>query len=658
MVPLRVLLPACLVASTLLVAMFTHANPPATIIDDSQLRTKIESNGKVRVIARFVLPETDGTNSPRQTALLRIAGLLAAQGIQPRKVLASLPLQVFEVNHAQLDLLRDSGLFEVIVEDRMNRPQLLQSIPYIGGDIAHNYGLTGNGAVVAVLDTGVDADHPMLAGRVVEEACFSTTSLLGRTSSLCPQGASQATGSGAASPCEGLCDHGTHVATIAAGQHHNRSGVAPEAGVIAIQIGSKLSSNTNCGEGQTECIIFYDSDVIEGLEYVESLAGQYVIAAVNLSLGSGQHDSDCNSPLTNMVNRLRSLEIATVAASGNDSYTDSINSPACIHSVISVGAINDSIGLVTNWSNSAGILDLLAPGFNIGAGVPGGTFAGKSGTSMATPHVTGTFALLRSANPSQTVDEALAQIKAESTPVTDTRNGLTFPRLNLGKLTAALAGPSEMPQLSITSPTDNDVIAVDEGAVPLIAAASDPQDGDIGAAVQWKSDIQGALSSPSTLTAGDHVISATVADSVGFEATDGVSISVVNKPMLSLVDPLPATEVVEGQPIALNATASDVEDGNLDAAINWSSSLDGNLGTGPNVTTTLSVGAHLLSATVIDSDGFSPSNATTINLTVLADQDGDGFADANDNCPSNHNTDQADIDNDGKGDVCDSSGGC
>jgi subtilisin family serine protease len=132
-------------------------------------------------------------------------------------------------------------------------------------------------------------------------------------------------------------------------------------------------------------------------------------------------------------------------------------SPACTPGIISVGAVYDanlgglSYGLctdsatapdkVTCFSNSASFLTMLAPGAAITAG--GYT---KYGTSQASPHVAGAVAVLRSAYPSETIDATTGRLTSSGQPVTDPRNGIQKPRLDL--LSALGTAPAAVPALS------------------------------------------------------------------------------------------------------------------------------------------------------------------------------------------------------------------
>jgi subtilisin family serine protease len=625
-----------------------------------RLKERAGRDGLVRVIARYRTANPDPDSPQHRQARQQVRRLLSAHDVKRLRSLRRRPLEVYQLDTEQLDALLDSGLFEQVVQDRLNTPTVKDSVPAIGGDVAHNFGLTGNGTALAIIDTGVDTSHAVFGGRVIAEACFSTTYPRYASTSLCPDGSDSQVGAGAAAPCASLCDHGTHVAAIAAGSEAGRPGVAPDANIVAIQAFSLFSREDECGVGKAPCVLAYDSDLLAALDHVTSLTDVYDIAAVNLSLSQGRYTSACNdSPYTAYFDVLRAQGVLPVASSGNNSFTDSLGSPACSPSAVSVGSVKEGDDTVSTWSNSAAFLDMIAPGQGIRAALPGGGYGYKSGTSMAAPHVTGAAALVRAAQPGLDADQVQALLGTEAATVLDSRNGLAFPRLDLGLVAAALAGPGELPSVAITAPAPAMVIAVDEGPVNLVATASDPQDGDVSASITWNSSLDGAVTSPATLSAGEHLLTATARDSVGFSATDSVTVHIVNKPGIQVLSPLPGAQVIEGLGLALAGVASDVEDGDLSAAITWTSSLDGAVATGASATVSLSPGTHTLGASVTDSDGHSPTNPPQLTVTVLPDHDGDGVPSNLDNCPMTANPDQADTDDNGVGDACDYPGaGC
>ncbi len=114
--------------------------------------------------------------------------------------------------------------------------------------------------------------------------------------------------------------------------------------------------------------------------------------------------------------------------------------PACLNKVLSVGSVVDTTDTVSAFSNGASFLDVLAPGEWTTAAYPGGAYVSARGTSMATPHVAGAIALIEQANPALAHSAIRSLLVDNGTPVLDTRNGLTFPRLDLGLLAQALFG--------------------------------------------------------------------------------------------------------------------------------------------------------------------------------------------------------------------------
>ena len=281
------------------------------------------------------------------TVLGKIPSLMATHG--KVRQFSTIPFMAMEVDPTELEAL--AGLTEItsIEEDRIATPTLAESVPLIGGTTAWSMGYTGAGQTIAILDTGVDSTHPFLAGKVVSEACYSTTNATEGTTSICPGGVTQSTAVGSAMPYAGslpgrMCDHGTHVAGIAAGNGTSAgvsfSGVAKDASLIAIKVFPvsivlRLWSSA-------PCIGAYTSDIRPGPAAGVCADNTYSIAAVNMSLGGVQlHDqASCDAANTSTktaIDNLRSVNIATVIASGNNGYTSQISAPGCISSAVSVG---------------------------------------------------------------------------------------------------------------------------------------------------------------------------------------------------------------------------------------------------------------------------------------------------------------------------------
>ncbi len=305
-------------------------------------------------------------------------------------------------------------------------------------------GYTGSGQTVAIINSGVDRTHPFLNNHVIAEACYSGGG--STTRSNCPGGGTIQTGTGSASPStcftksnDAICAHGTHVSGIAAGyQSSNFSGVAPNANIIAIDVFSSVTGG----------ITAYDSDIISGLNYVYNLRSSYSIAAVNMSLGdagrgSSTYCDSASSSMTSIFQTLRNVGIAPVVATGNNGWSNFVSFPACISSAVSVGASTDA-DAVSSFSNTSGsIQSLFAPGSSITSSVPVGSIADGNGTgyatwdgtSMATPFITGAFAVYRQLSPGASVDTIANLFRATGHSITV--SGGSVPRLDL---LAAISG--------------------------------------------------------------------------------------------------------------------------------------------------------------------------------------------------------------------------
>ena len=388
----------------------------------------------------------------------KILQKLSSSNFSHRRTFKVIPAMVMKVNRAALEKLETLPGVVSVVEDRpepiptqpaqtdldvqqlLDTPSLIQTTGVVGALDAHSRGYNGSGSYLAVLDIGVLRSHEMFTGKTIVEACFSSDSAT--TSAICPNGGETQYGSGAAAPPSGQ-GHGTHVAGIAVGNNRNyqsgepRVGVAPGASLIAIQVYSETSGG---GYGS------FPSDQVRALEYVYSLRNSYRIAAVNLSLGGGDYGDVCISdPRSAIISSLDSARIAVVAATGNEYECGSTDAPACVANALAIGATDDydQEAPFSNWDPD--INDLFAPGVNVTSAWSTGNsqYQTESGTSAATPHVAGAFAILKQAKPTGTVSEFETALKETGITITSLCATGTNPRININSaLNRFVTGPA------------------------------------------------------------------------------------------------------------------------------------------------------------------------------------------------------------------------
>jgi uncharacterized repeat protein (TIGR01451 family) len=298
---------------------------------------------------------------------------------------------------------------KAVYENRALHVVLAQSLPLIGQPTVAAVGEKGAGTTVAVIDDGIDYTL----------SAFGNCTAPGSPTS-CRVIYSHDFGTGTTDT-----SHGTNVSAVVVG-------VAPETRIAMLNAFSGTTASS--------------SDIISAINWAITNRSTYNIAAINMSLGDGaKYTSTCTggnpfaTPITNAI----SAGMMVVVASGNEKFTDGISSPACSPGAISVGAAYDAnVGTVTFpglcsdsttaadkvtcFSNSSSLLTMLAPGGAI-------TAAGITmyGTSQATPHVAGAVAVLRAAFPGESLTATKTRLTSTGVAVTDSRNSLVKPRLNL-----------------------------------------------------------------------------------------------------------------------------------------------------------------------------------------------------------------------------------
>ncbi|MFM8746364.1 MAG: S8 family peptidase [Aestuariivirga sp.] len=430
------------------------ASPKAKTAGLSGLRAAAKTSGKVKVIVGLRVPfAAEGRLRPETVRSQRREIATAVSTVKARfqkavqrnpkafRSFNSIPFVVMEVTQEELDRLASDVNVISVSENQLLKPFLAESSPLVGADKAWQAGFSGLGQTIAIIDTGVDKNHPFLAGKVVSEACYSQNG-------GCPGGVTVSTAAGSGMPCtHSDCYHGTHVAGIAAGLGSGFFGVARNASLIAIQVFSNVNGDLGA----------YDADLLAALDRVYALRNDFKIAAVNLSLGGEAYSSVCDTAkpaYQAAINNLASAGIATIAASGNSYYTSAISAPACISTAVSVGAVSDAAWGTCNgqsaladkvacYSNSASYLSLLAPGSLIRSSAPNNVFMNLHGTSMATPHVAGAWAVIRQKAPNASIAQILAALQSTGQPVTDYRNGIVKKRINVKAALDSFADPDE-----------------------------------------------------------------------------------------------------------------------------------------------------------------------------------------------------------------------
>ncbi|TFB11335.1 hypothetical protein E3V55_03775 [Candidatus Marinimicrobia bacterium MT.SAG.3] len=365
----------------------------------------------------------------------------------------------------------------------------------IGAGIVHDGGNKGSGVKIGIIDSGTDYTHPDLDGN------FDPNNL-GRDFVNDDDYPMDDNG------------HGTHVAGTIAAEDDGVGvvGVAPEASLYALKV---LNSS---GSGNW-------SDIIAALDWAVANG----IQVTNNSYGSS---NDPGSTVEAAFENSAAAGILHVAAAGNAGNPpgrgDNVGYPAVYGSVIAVAATNQDDNRAS-FSSTGSEVELSAPGVKINSTKLGGGYVEFNGTSMASPHVAGTAALVIAAGISNV--RAQLQTTADDLGVTGRDPLYGYGLVDADEAAGSPPPPSnDPPTVSITSPADGSTF--DSGAtINFAGTANDTEDGDLTANLVWTSSIDGQIGtggsfSTTTLSDGDHTISAEVTDSGGEKASASIGITV------------------------------------------------------------------------------------------------------------------------------------
>ena len=350
-----------------------------------------------------------------------------------------------------VELLEDPNVrhidpvFEVEINTR-------QGIPVINASGVRTT-VDGSGLAIAICDTGIDYNHSRLGG-----GGFPNGKVIGGWDF----------GDGDSNPLD-QNGHGTSVAAVAAGDGPDSGdyigGVAPGARLYALKMSPGSSGSASTADMVASwdwCLTHRNDDPNNPMK------------VVNTSFGGGEHSSTCDGvvpSMTNAANSLRNAGVTVVVSSGNEGLCSATGWPACINSVMAIGAVYDAnIGgpgwcvspsscvgssnggcssgfacfdntttadQVTCYSNSANFLSVLAPSNNARVPAIGGGFTDTfGGTSTAAPYTAGAAALVQDYAATLlggflSASDVRNALESTGDSITDPKAGLSFPRVNV-----------------------------------------------------------------------------------------------------------------------------------------------------------------------------------------------------------------------------------
>lgn len=531
-----------------------------------------------------------------------------------------------ELTRGQANALAKRGDVSYIEEMPVHEKLYPESHPLTDVDLAQgNY--DGSGAVVAIIDDGIDDAHPAFSGKLLGGYDFADFDN---------------------DPSVDCLDqsHGTAVAGVALGNGPGVRGVAPGADMVFL----KIQSASICGSASL------DGDIVGAIDWATANQEQYGIDVISMSLGGGLYSSEssCDGSSTAYRNALQnavSAGITVIAASGNDGMCDSMSRPACFSDVISVGATYDdnlgNIGWCVNrstcansrrnpgcpwgyeavfedaipdnvivYSNSASFLDVAAPATCAQSAAPGDSITDCfGGTSSATPFTSGAAALAVEAAGKGVLTPADMRdvLTVSGDLVSDPKNGRMTPRINgLGVVNEALTYGGGPPANNPPSASFNDECT--DLSCDFTDTSTD-SDGSI-ASRSWTFGDGGNSTAANPTHAyaatGTYTVALTVTDDDG--ATDAVSREItVTAPASNSPPSASFSASCTDLNCSFTNTSSD-SDGNI-ASSSWNFGDSNSSNAASPSHSYASAGTYTVSLVVTDDDGATDSASQSVTVT-------------------------------------------
>ena len=552
----------------------------------------------------------------------------------------ALPMVALQSTVSVIPALQASGVLTSLWQNRGLELYLHESVPFIGADVVRTQmGYDGHGVGVAILDSGIDGNHPDLH---FPDHVVQNVQMLGYTQVF----------QGLVLTQENVVDtdttsgHGTHVAGIAGG-----SGAASGGYYTGVAPGAQL---VGLGAGQATDMIA----TVAGLDWIVKNRTRYNIRVVNCSWGDGSIQYDPNDPINVGTKAVHDAGVTVVIAAGNDG-TDALGNPQsgklnryAFPDWVTVVGGGDKLGQLASYSSTGdGVHNptVIAPGSYIASSraITGVVTDANStpfdltdpnnprmvstendpyytvtlGTSMAAPHVSGVVALMLQAAPALTPDQVKQILAATATPMP----GCPVSACGAGYVNAA-AAVQRARLVADQPPVAALAVTPSSGGSPMTStldgSASYDPDGTV-VAYRWDFDGDGSIDAttagPSvthTYTTGRYDATLTVEDNLGI-ISPPIAVSVVsdNPPLAAAAVPAKGKY---GTAISFDGSASTAPGGSI---VSWVWDFgDGTVGSGAvaahSYTQTLP-GRTLFAwkLTVTDALGRSNSISGTVKVT-------------------------------------------